>query len=62
VAGLGIMSSFSEFTEAEVASGALLPILEDWYAPFSGPLIYYPSRKHMPQPLRAFLDFIKAEK
>jgi DNA-binding transcriptional LysR family regulator len=62
VAGLGIMSSFSEFTEAEVASDALLPILEDWYAPFSGPFIYYPSRKHMPPPLRAFLDFIKTEK
>ena len=62
VAGLGIMSSFSEFTAAEVASGALRPILEDWLAPFSGPFIYYPSRKHMPPPLRAFLDFIKAEK
>lgn len=62
VAGLGIMSSFSEFIEAEIASSALLPILEDWSAPFSGPFIYYPSRKHMPPPLRAFLDFIKAEK
>jgi DNA-binding transcriptional LysR family regulator len=62
VAGLGIMSSFSEFTEAEVASGALRPILEDWCESFSGPFIYYPSRKHMPPPLRAFLDFIKTEK
>ncbi len=62
MAGLGIMSSFSEFTEAEVASGALQPVLEDWLPPFSGPFIYYPSRKHMPPPLRAFLDFIKAEK
>jgi len=62
VAGLGIMSSFSEFTEAEVVSGALRPVLEDWLAPFSGPFIYYPSRKHMPPPLRAFLDFIKTEK
>ena len=62
MAGLGIMSSFSEFTAAEVASGALRPVLEDWLAPFSGPFIYYPSRKHMPPPLRAFLDLIKAEK
>ncbi len=62
IAGLGVMSSFSEFIEDEVANGALLPILEDWCAPFSGPFIYYPSRKHMPPPLRAFLDFIKAEK
>ena len=62
IAGLGILASFSEFTEAEVANGALLPILEDWSAPFSGPFVYYPSRKHMPPPLRAFLDFIKTEK
>jgi DNA-binding transcriptional LysR family regulator len=61
VAGLGIMTSFSEFTEAEVASGALQPVLEDWLPPFSGPFIYYPSRKHMPPPLRAFLDFLKTE-
>jgi DNA-binding transcriptional LysR family regulator len=39
VAGLGIMLSFSEFTEAEVASGILRPVLEDWLAPFSGPFI-----------------------
>ena len=62
VAGLGIMSSFSEFVEAEVASRALMPILEDWLLPFSGPFLYYPSRKHMPTPLRAFVDFIKSEK
>ena len=62
VAGLGIMSSFSEFIEAEIASDALLPILEDWSTSFSGPFIYYPSRKHMPPPLRAFLDLIKTEK
>ncbi len=59
VDGIGIMSSFEEFMEAEIASGLLVRVLEDWLLPFSGPFLYYPSRKHMPVPLRAFVDFLR---
>lgn len=59
VDGIGIMSSFEEFMEAEIARGLLVRILEDWLPPFSGPFLYYPSRKHMPVPLRAFVDFLR---
>jgi len=38
----------------------LEPILEPWWQRFSGPFLYYPGRHHLPAPLRAFIDFIKA--
>jgi DNA-binding transcriptional LysR family regulator len=33
-------------------------VLDGWWQSFSGPFLYYPSRTHMPGPLRAFVDFI----
>jgi DNA-binding transcriptional LysR family regulator len=60
VAGLGIISTFEEFLAPALASGALEPLLEPWWQSFSGPFLYYPSRRHMPAPLRAFVDFVKA--
>ena len=58
-AGLGIISSFEGFLAPFFASGALEPVLADWWQPFSGPFLYYPSRRLMPAPLRAFVDYIK---
>jgi DNA-binding transcriptional LysR family regulator len=57
--GIGIISMFGEGLAEPLASGALVPVLTEWQQSFSGPYLYYPSRKHMPTPLRAFLDFIK---
>lgn len=61
VAGLGIIHTFEELLQPQLANGALVPVLEEWCQHFTGPLLYYPSRTHMPAPLRAFVDFIKAE-
>lgn len=61
VAGLGIIHTFEEFLQPALRSGALVPVLADWCQSFTGPLLYYPSRAHMPAPLRAFVDFIKNE-
>jgi DNA-binding transcriptional LysR family regulator len=57
--GLGIIYSFEAWLAPSFASGALQPLLQDWWQRFSGPLLYYPSRRHMPAPLRAFVDYIK---
>jgi DNA-binding transcriptional LysR family regulator len=59
VAGLGVIFTFEEFVAAELARGTLAPVLPDWWQSFSGPFLYYQSRRHMPPPLRAFVDYIK---
>jgi DNA-binding transcriptional LysR family regulator len=60
-AGLGIVHSFEGFLANSIASGKLTPILTEWEEPFSGPYLYYASRRLMPGPLRAFVDYIKGE-
>jgi DNA-binding transcriptional LysR family regulator len=59
VAGLGIIHLFEEWLRPHLASGALEPVLEPWWHSFSGPFLYYPGRRYLPAPLRAFVDFIK---
>ncbi len=61
VAGLGVIHTFEEVLLPALTTGALVPILETWVAEFSGPFLYYASRKHMPPALRAFVDFVKGE-
>src|SRR5690242_2211735 len=58
--GLGIIHLFEAWLQPHFDSGALLPVLKPWWQPFSGPYLYYPGRKHLPAPLRAFVDFVKA--
>jgi DNA-binding transcriptional LysR family regulator len=59
IQGLGLIATFEGFVAQELKSGALVLVLDDWLQPFSGPFLYYQSRRHMPAPLRAFVDFIK---
>jgi DNA-binding transcriptional LysR family regulator len=35
-------------------------VLEPWWQRFSGPFLYYPSRRQLPAPLRAFIDFTRS--
>ncbi|WP_158818531.1 LysR family transcriptional regulator [Methylocapsa sp. S129] len=60
IAGAGIISLFEDWLRPHFDSGALEPVLEPWWESFSGPFLYYPGRRLMPAPLRAFVDFIKA--
>jgi DNA-binding transcriptional LysR family regulator len=60
VAGVGIGYFFDSEIAGPLASGALIRVLEDWTPPFPGCYLYYPSRRHPPPPLRAFIDHLRS--
>jgi DNA-binding transcriptional LysR family regulator len=60
IAGTGIICLFEDWLRPYLDSGMLEPVLEPWWQSFSGPFLYYPGRRLVPAPLRAFIDFIKA--
>jgi len=60
VAGTGIVHLFEDWLRPYLDSGVLEPVLEPWWQVFSGPFLYFPGRRHLPAPLRAFVDFIAA--
>lgn len=59
-AGVGVIQLFEDMLRPQLDSGELEPILESWWPSFSGPFLYYPGHRHVPAPLRAFVDFLKA--
>ena len=61
VAGTGIVYLFEDWLRPYIELGQLAPVLESWWPSFSGPYLYYPGRRLLPAPLRAFVDFIRKE-
>jgi DNA-binding transcriptional LysR family regulator len=61
VAGTGIVYLFEDWLRPYIDRGELEPVLEPWWPSFSGPYLYYPGRRLVPAPLRAFIDFIRAD-
>jgi DNA-binding transcriptional LysR family regulator len=59
IAGTGIIGTFEDWLRPHLDAGVLEPVLEPWWERFSGPFLYYPGRRLVPAPLRAFIDFIK---
>ncbi len=62
IAGTGIIQLFEGWLQPHLESGALEPVLKEWWQSFSGPFLYYSGRRLVPPPLRAFLDHIKLER
>jgi len=60
VAGSGIVFLFEDWLSPYFASGELEPVLTPWWQSFTGPFLYYPGRRYLPAPLRAFIDFATA--
>jgi DNA-binding transcriptional LysR family regulator len=61
IAGTGVIQLFEDWLRPYLDSGALAPVLESWWPAFSGPFLYYPGRRYLPAPLRAFIDFVTSQ-
>ncbi len=58
-AGLGIAWRSTWEVEDEIASGALLSLLDDFSAPPNGIYAVFPQRKHLALRVRLWIDFLK---
>ena len=59
VDGVGLAFALEEHVAPQLASGALLRVLEDWSPPFPGYFLYYPSRRQQPAALSALIDTLR---
>jgi DNA-binding transcriptional LysR family regulator len=60
--GVGFWSTFDGYVADDLAKGRLVSVLDDWLASFPGPFLYYPSRRQVPPPLQALLDFLRKQR
>jgi DNA-binding transcriptional LysR family regulator len=60
LAGLGLAYLFESQVEPLLQQGRLVRVLEAWCPPYSGFFLYYPSRRHLPPVLKAFVDFVRS--
>jgi DNA-binding transcriptional LysR family regulator len=60
--GAGYLYLFEDYVRNALDAGLLISVLDDWCPSFPGPFLYYPSRRHMPSGLRAFIDFVHRER
>ena len=59
--GVGVAYVVETHAASSLASGVLRPLLEAYAAPFPGFFLYYPSRRHVPAPLKLFAQFMNTE-
>lgn len=59
--GMGLAYLLYDYIAPHIASGRLVPILEDWSPRLSGFFLYHSSRRQVTGPLRALITFLKTE-
>lgn len=57
--GFGLAHVSEWAVAAELASGRLVSVIEDWCPVFPGLRLYYPGHRHVPAGLRAFVALIR---
>lgn len=55
LAGAGLAHVFTHDVAEALAAGTLVRVLADWCPPLPGFSLYYPGRRQLPPPLRAFI-------
>jgi len=60
--GIGLAFVSDERVEAQIKSGELIRVLEDWCQPFPGFFLYYPSRRQQPAALSALVSTLRLTK
>lgn len=60
--GVGLAFVFEELVAGPIARGTLIRVLEDWCLPKPRFYLFYPGRRQVPAPLRAFIDMIAGER
>ena len=59
VDGVGVLYTALGYAVPEIKAGRLVPLLEDWRPRSAAIFLYYPSRRQMPLPLQAFIEFLR---
>lgn len=57
--GVGLAFVSDERVTAQLESGELIRVLEDWCQPFPGFFLYYPSRRQQPAALAALINALR---
>ncbi|ELY4521283.1 LysR family transcriptional regulator [Cronobacter turicensis] len=57
----GVIATFENWLQPHFKTNDLEPVLPQWWQTFEGPWLYFSSR-FMSAPLRAFIDFLRAER
>jgi DNA-binding transcriptional LysR family regulator len=57
--GVGVLYTALGYVAPEIKAGRLVPLLEDWQPRSAAIFLYYPSRRQVPAPLQAFIEFLR---
>jgi DNA-binding transcriptional LysR family regulator len=58
--GIGIGFPVEDTVAGHIGAGQLVPLLQDWSAPFPGMFLCYPQQRQMAPALRGFIDTVRS--